>query len=92
MLEKKPTPLVPGKLIGCLFIVGGIALVIWQFFTFMDVVQAHTAQAHSVSRSASWAGHPVGTTPQIPAAAEIRRVALQPELGAETGMMHAVAP
>lgn len=45
-------------------ICAGVMLVVWQFFTFMDLVQSHTAQARKVSRSASWAGHPVGTMPQ----------------------------
>lgn len=43
---------------------GGLALLVWQFFTFLDVVQAHTTQAQKVSQSAGWAGKPVGTMPQ----------------------------
>lgn len=45
-------------------ICAGLALVIWQFFTLMDVMEGHTAQAQKISQSASWAGHPVGTMPQ----------------------------
>jgi hypothetical protein len=39
-------------------------LLVWQFITFMDVVQMHTARAQNVSRSASWSNQPVGTMPQ----------------------------
>ncbi|WP_192405503.1 hypothetical protein [Comamonas sp. CMM02] len=48
---------------GCLFF-GAAVLLVWQFITFMDVVQMHTARAQNVSRSASWSNQPVGTMPQ----------------------------
>lgn len=42
----------------------GLALAVWQFFTFMALVEGHTAHAQNVSRYAGWSGQPVGTMPQ----------------------------
>ena len=42
----------------------GLVVAVWQFFTFLDVVEVHTAQAHKVSQSAGWAGKAVGVMPQ----------------------------
>ena len=92
MSAKKFSPKVPANTFRWLLMVLGIALVVWQFFTFMDVVQMHTAQAENISRSASWSGQPVGTTPQIPQSVEVRRVGHNPESVVETGMMHAITP
>lgn len=42
----------------------GVTLLSWQFFTFWDVLQVHTAKAQKTSQSASWSGKPVGTMAQ----------------------------
>lgn len=57
------------KFLRALCMMLGVGLIVWQFLTFKDVVQGHTAQAQHTSRSAGWAGQPVGTTPQRDAGA-----------------------
>lgn len=42
----------------------GLFVVVWQFFTFLAVVEAHTAQAQKISQSAGWAGKAVGVMRQ----------------------------
>lgn len=42
----------------------GLALAVWQFFTFVALVEGHTAHAQTISRYAGWSGQPVGTMPQ----------------------------
>lgn len=92
MPEKKLSEMARQRASRWVLVLCGIALAVWQFFTFMDVVQLHTAQAQSVSRSASWAGQPVGTTPQLPMALEASWTRATPPPTDQTGMMRAVAP
>lgn len=42
----------------------GLALLAWQLVTLLEVLQAHTAHAQTISRSAGWSGQPVGTMAQ----------------------------
>jgi protein-S-isoprenylcysteine O-methyltransferase Ste14 len=58
------TPSLWPKFLYALCLLLGIGLIVWQFFTFKEVVQGHTAKAQRTSRSAGWSGQPVGTTPQ----------------------------
>ena len=75
-----------------LLLVIGLALLAWQIVTFLDVVQAHTAQAHTVSQSASWAGKPVGTMPQAPMRDEQRVPARKQEALNSAHIMHTALP
>ena len=49
-----------------LLLVAGGMLIAWQFLTFKQLLEAHTLKAQQTSRSASWAGQPVGTMVQVP--------------------------
>lgn len=55
----------------------GLLLVIWQFFTLMELLEGHTAQAKKISQSAGWAGHPVGTMPQTQVKADAKPMTMQ---------------
>ena len=51
-------------------------LAMWQFFTFVSLVQEHTAQAEKRSRMASWSGRPVGAM-AMPAEGASQRLQLE---------------
>lgn len=69
-----------------LLALAGLALLMWQFLTFLEVVQAHTDHAQQISRSAGWSGHPVGTMAQ-PVGNEEPPTALDP-----ARIMHTALP
>lgn len=77
------------QLLYWILIVLGLVLVVWQFFTFMAVVEGHTAHAQNTSRYASWAGQPVGTMPQPPANQVQGVVRVQHDTERNVGMMRA---
>lgn len=52
------------KLCRAALLLASMWLMAWQFLTFKELVQRHTAQAQAVSASAGWLGQPVGTMPQ----------------------------
>ena len=60
----------------------GLWAVMWLFFTYVEVVTQHTHHAQHVSRTASWMGYPVGTTPQPTLPAFDDSLDLQQELRA----------
>ncbi len=91
MTEHKLNSRSSRHLLYCCLIVAGMLLVAWQFFTFMDVLQAHTAKAQHISRSASWSGHPVGTMPQAEDATA-GLVKVQHENSFSAGMMRTDLP
>ncbi len=70
----------------------GLGLVVWQFFTFLDIVEVHTAHAQKISQSASWAGQPVGVMPQVQPEAGAGLVPLDHAQIPNTGMMRANLP
>ena len=72
--------------------IAGLALLAWQFFTFLDVLKAHTAQAHQVSQSAAWAGKPVGTMAQALESDGAAVQSLQPGASENLRIMHTALP
>lgn len=70
----------------------GACLAVWQFFTFIEVVQRHTVQAQKISRSASWAGQPVGTMPQPLAASESGKRVVHLETEGTARLMQTALP
>ena len=68
----------------------GLLVAVWQFFTFVEVVQVHTAQAHKISQSAGWAGKAVGVMPQPEGDSSWMQVGHQAT--ADTGMVLANWP
>lgn len=68
----------------------GLLVAVWQFFTFVEVVQVHTAQAQKISQSAGWAGKAVGVMPQPEGDSSWMQVGHQAT--ADTGMVLANWP